>query len=196
MVKRTGSETRAEAQRVALALFTSKGYEATSLREIAEQLGISKASLYYHFPSKEDIVRSAIADRGDEATELLAWARSQKQTPALLEQTVLRWVDSTSVDKLRGIRFANANVVLLRNIAGGAGPAIRNGLEPLAQLLAGAAATPTRALLIRMALLSINSAVMASAGTDLTDEEIVATARTAALGLVELVNAGEQDSAG
>src|SRR3984957_5239426 len=40
---------------VALDLFLEKGYEKTSLREIAEQLGFSKAALYYHFASKDDI---------------------------------------------------------------------------------------------------------------------------------------------
>jgi AcrR family transcriptional regulator len=40
---------------VALDLFLEKGYDKTSLREIAEQLGFSKAALYYHFASKDDI---------------------------------------------------------------------------------------------------------------------------------------------
>src|ERR1700733_7401802 len=40
---------------VALELFLEKGYDKTSLREIAEQLGFSKAALYYHFASKDDI---------------------------------------------------------------------------------------------------------------------------------------------
>jgi AcrR family transcriptional regulator len=40
---------------VALDLFLEKGYDKTSLREIAQQLGFSKAALYYHFASKEDI---------------------------------------------------------------------------------------------------------------------------------------------
>lgn len=41
---------------IALELFTSKGYAETSLREIAERVGVSKAALYYHFPSKGDIL--------------------------------------------------------------------------------------------------------------------------------------------
>ncbi len=40
---------------VALELFTEQGYEKTSLREIADRLGVTKAALYYHFPSKGDI---------------------------------------------------------------------------------------------------------------------------------------------
>jgi len=41
---------------VALDLFIEKGYDKTSLREIAEQLGLTKAALYYHFASKGDIL--------------------------------------------------------------------------------------------------------------------------------------------
>jgi len=41
---------------VALDLFIRKGYTATSMREIAAPLGISKAALYYHFPSKSHIM--------------------------------------------------------------------------------------------------------------------------------------------
>src|SRR5271156_880579 len=41
---------------VALDLFIEKGFDKTSLREIAEQLGFSKAALYYHFASKDDIL--------------------------------------------------------------------------------------------------------------------------------------------
>jgi AcrR family transcriptional regulator len=40
----------------AAALFSKKGYAATSTREIAEILGIRKASLYYHIENKEDLL--------------------------------------------------------------------------------------------------------------------------------------------
>ena len=41
---------------VALELFNEKGYEKTSLREIADRLGVTKAALYYHFERKEEIL--------------------------------------------------------------------------------------------------------------------------------------------
>lgn len=37
------------------ALFADKGYDATSMRDIATAAGVSKALLYHHFASKEDI---------------------------------------------------------------------------------------------------------------------------------------------
>ena len=48
--------TRERILDVALDLFIEKGFDKTSLREIAEQLGVTKAALYYHFASKEDIL--------------------------------------------------------------------------------------------------------------------------------------------
>ena len=37
-------------------LFTEKGYEATSVQDLAQALGLSKAALYHHFGSKEEIL--------------------------------------------------------------------------------------------------------------------------------------------
>ena len=56
------SGTRARILEVAQKLFAERGYDGSSLREIAERVGVTKAALYYYFPSKEEIVR-ALADR-------------------------------------------------------------------------------------------------------------------------------------
>jgi len=48
--------TRERILDVALDLFVRKGYAETSLREIAAELGFSKAALYYHYESKQDIL--------------------------------------------------------------------------------------------------------------------------------------------
>lgn len=48
--------TRERILDIALDLFIEKGFDKTSLREIAEVLGFSKAALYYHFASKDDIL--------------------------------------------------------------------------------------------------------------------------------------------
>lgn len=43
-------------------LFSENGYKSTSMREIAEAVGVTKAALYYHYPNKEDIFRSVVED--------------------------------------------------------------------------------------------------------------------------------------
>lgn len=44
----------------ALQLFASQGYRATTMREIAEQAGVSTGNVYHHFPDKERIFRALI----------------------------------------------------------------------------------------------------------------------------------------
>ena len=51
-----GASTRERILDVALDLFTDQGFDGTSMREIAERLGISKPAIYYHFASKEEIL--------------------------------------------------------------------------------------------------------------------------------------------
>jgi AcrR family transcriptional regulator len=93
--KRTGKATRERILDVALELFNEQGYEKTSLREIAERLGVTKAALYYHFERKEDLLLElhlrlhelgrGILDQLDGLTDereiVAAW-------PALLDQFV------------------------------------------------------------------------------------------------------------
>jgi AcrR family transcriptional regulator len=54
------SDTKHRIQEVARELFTQKGVHKTSLQEIADRLGITKPALYYHFPSREELVRSIV----------------------------------------------------------------------------------------------------------------------------------------
>jgi AcrR family transcriptional regulator len=48
--------TRALILQTAQRLFEERGYDATSLREIAEAVGMTKAAVYYHYPAKEHLL--------------------------------------------------------------------------------------------------------------------------------------------
>lgn len=54
------SDTRQRIQHAARELFRAKGVRQTSLQEIAERLGITKPALYYHFGSREELIRSIV----------------------------------------------------------------------------------------------------------------------------------------
>ncbi|MCL2201080.1 MAG: TetR/AcrR family transcriptional regulator [Oscillospiraceae bacterium] len=58
MEKRSEHNTRSKILRSAADMFSERGYEAVTIREIAKAVGINSASIYYHFPSKEDILYS------------------------------------------------------------------------------------------------------------------------------------------
>jgi AcrR family transcriptional regulator len=75
------AHTRQRIQSVALELFAEQGYDKTSLREIAERLGVTKAALYYHFKSKEDIVSSLVEDFFGQIDALIGWGTSLPRTP-------------------------------------------------------------------------------------------------------------------
>ncbi len=55
-----GAATRIRILEAAQDLFTEKGYEKISLREIAEAVGITKAALYYYFPTKEKLFEELV----------------------------------------------------------------------------------------------------------------------------------------
>jgi len=85
------ADTRARIQAVALELFAQQGYDKTSLREIAERLGVTKAALYYHFRSKEDIVASLVADYFTQIDDMVAWGKTQPRTAATRAQVLDRY---------------------------------------------------------------------------------------------------------
>ena len=84
-------DTRERLQSVALELFAEQGYDKTSLREIAERLDVTKAALYYHFKSKEDIVTSLVEDYFGQIDELVSWGRTQPGTPETRAEVMRRY---------------------------------------------------------------------------------------------------------
>ena len=60
------SQRREELTRIAARLFAERGYQGTSLADLAEELGVQKPSLYHHIASKEDLLW-AVASEGAEA---------------------------------------------------------------------------------------------------------------------------------
>jgi len=56
-----GAEGRAgQLLEIACRLFATRGYDGTSLRDIAEEAQITKAALYYHFPNKEALYQQIL----------------------------------------------------------------------------------------------------------------------------------------
>ncbi|WP_432180507.1 TetR/AcrR family transcriptional regulator [Streptomyces sp. NBC_00063] len=174
--RRRGDDTKAEIRKVAIELFTEQGYEATSLREIAERLDITKAALYYHFSSKEDIVRSLFTEHLDALDDMVAWAREQPPGPELRVRAADRMVDLIAGGGLPAMRFALANQRVVRDLH----PGRENAFERLSELfkiVAGPGATVEDELRMRAALLSVNTVLLASQGLDVSDEKIAETAR-------------------
>jgi AcrR family transcriptional regulator len=123
--RRAGGEfprggTRERIQSIALELFAEQGYEKTSLREIAERLGVTKAALYYHFKSKEDIVRSFIEDYRAELEQVIAWGASQPRTPGTRAEILRRYAGIVS-EQLAVIRFMEQNQAAMHSLMSDSG---------------------------------------------------------------------------
>lgn len=69
----------------AVAVFNESGYDATSVAALAARLGLSKAALYHHFASKEEILETAVSEALDGLEGALAVAGAASSGDRLAE---------------------------------------------------------------------------------------------------------------
>jgi AcrR family transcriptional regulator len=125
-------DTRGRIQDVALTLFAEHGYEKTSLREIAEHLDVTKAALYYHFKTKEDILISVADDLVKPIDELIAWAQAQPRTLATKHEFLRRYSEALW-GASRLFRFMQENQATMRELS--IGEAFKDRIGALGALL-------------------------------------------------------------
>lgn len=88
-VRMTGIERREQLRVVAREVFAERGFEATSIEEIAHRAGVSKPVIYEHFSSKEGLY-AVVVDREVAAlVERITAALSQDDPRQQLEQAAL-----------------------------------------------------------------------------------------------------------
>jgi AcrR family transcriptional regulator len=61
---RRGRDTRGQIVDAALRLFSERGYARTTVRDIAREVGITDAAIYYHFASKRDLLEALFEEKG------------------------------------------------------------------------------------------------------------------------------------
>ncbi|MFB6888676.1 TetR/AcrR family transcriptional regulator [Kitasatospora sp. NPDC056327] len=150
------SDTRARIVAIALELFSEQGYERTSLREIADRLGVTKAALYYHFKTKEDIVLGIVETTAAPIDEVIVWGRSQAWTPEVRDELIRRFAAGMS-ERAVLLRFFQDNQPALRDLP--AGKEFRDRMISLVRLLHGPGASFEDRLRAAMSLFTINSAL-------------------------------------
>jgi AcrR family transcriptional regulator len=155
------TDTRSRVQKVALELFAEQGYEKTSLREIAERLGVTKAALYYHFKSKEDIVHSFTDDYFAELDHLLDWAKEQPRTDEARREILDRYV-SIVLASSQVFRFLEQNRASVQSMEAGKErfARVRLRLEALVDVLVGAGAPLRDRVRATTAVLSVGATCM------------------------------------
>jgi AcrR family transcriptional regulator len=65
-ITKSAEERRAEIIAAARTFFKEKGQQNVTMQEIMERLGIAKGTIYYHFPSKEDLLEAIVEQLVDE----------------------------------------------------------------------------------------------------------------------------------
>jgi AcrR family transcriptional regulator len=100
-------DTRERILAVANELFIEQGYEGTSLREIADRLDITKAALYYHFRSKDEILETLLEPFDTLLDELLSRLEAARDVEAWAD--ALTWVVGQIFDYLDFFRLVDRN---------------------------------------------------------------------------------------
>ncbi|KOG53247.1 MULTISPECIES: TetR/AcrR family transcriptional regulator [Streptomyces] len=130
--QRRRGDTRQRIQDVALELFAEQGYEKTSLREIAERLEVTKAALYYHFKTKEDIIISIFEDLTRPIDELITWAEGQPRTLETKREVLRRYSEAMAAGAVL-YRFMQENQATTRELS--IGETVKKRLFTLVELL-------------------------------------------------------------
>ncbi len=106
---RDSSATRARIYAAAYALFYRKGFQRTSLDDIAAKAGVTKRTLYYHVRSKDDLAGAMLAHQhGFVLAELARWMGAATSARKLVDQlfdSVARWAAPAGKGRWTGSGF-------------------------------------------------------------------------------------------
>ena len=99
------TDTKEKILMTALQLFARDGYEAVSVRNIAEELGITKGALYRHYKNKRDIfdniVKRMIQIDAKRAEEYQMPAEQYDSMPDAYENTSLESIRKFTIEQLK-----------------------------------------------------------------------------------------------
>jgi AcrR family transcriptional regulator len=163
------SDTREKIQAVALELFAEHGYEKTSLREIAERLDVTKAALYYHFNTKEDIAVSLFDKLLADMDEVIGWLREQPATLETRQELIRRYARLAGQWPPGMRRLLQDSKSTMRELA--VGEKLHARLLTMSRLLTSPDAPAIVQLKTAMALVAVNAATTMLQDTDATPEE-------------------------
>lgn len=116
-----------EAQLLAIArrLFAQKGYDATSLRDIAEAAQITKAALYYYFPNKDALYERVVIESMAALLAEVQAAVARARTPTEQVRAFLR-ASAESMEQRRDQWVAGSNAFWQAGATGRRGLALQH----------------------------------------------------------------------
>ncbi|MEV6641382.1 helix-turn-helix domain-containing protein [Amycolatopsis sp. NPDC051371] len=151
------TNTRQRIREVALELFAERGYDQTTLRGIADQLGVTQAAVYYHYRTKEDILTSLLDDLIEGMDKIIEWGPTLEPGPERRLGVLERYsalLAATFEKAPQLIRFLQESQTSIKDMAAGAG--IRERFQGLKALLVDPAADIEEQLSAQLALLALH----------------------------------------
>jgi len=91
--KRQSSPGRARVEEVALELFAQEGIANTTLQRIADAMGVTKAAVYWHYRSKEEIVLGVLKPALAELRRIVEAAEQERGKRSRVESALAGTVD-------------------------------------------------------------------------------------------------------
>lgn len=182
--------TRGRIRAVAVELFTEQGYDKTSLREIADRVGITKASLYYHYPSKQALLLAIIEPFLDDWTALVDAAERLPRTPANIRFVLERGIDAM-------LRHRDATSMMLRDVAAvvtALAPRLEDAKELSERMrtwLAGPDPAPADVIRAMAAVEVLGATLAAAAVPEMPEDEVRRVVLDAAVGVLRLSEVAE-----
>jgi AcrR family transcriptional regulator len=87
------ADTRGRILEAALDVFSEHGFEGSTLQQIADRLGFTKAALYYHFRSKDDILGALVTPANTGIEAMLDAHTGTPDSPARRRQFMADYLD-------------------------------------------------------------------------------------------------------
>lgn len=99
-------ERRSSILEVALRLFANKGYESTSISQIAKEAGISKGLIYNYFESKEALLKSLVTELNEMEKDY--WEEIQDEDPKVMLRNIFEIYFKILVNNKNKLRLVTA----------------------------------------------------------------------------------------
>lgn len=131
---RRSTAGRARVEQAALRLFADEGVSETSLQKIADALGVTKAAVYWHYKSKDDIVLAALRPALDELERLADTAEAERSRRRRVELLVTGVVDLL-ISNRRGLTVLMGDVAVRHLLE--QNPSLIGVVERIIDLLTG-----------------------------------------------------------
>lgn len=152
---KSGAQTRERILAVAVRLFGEQGYEKTSMREVAEELSVSKPALYYHFRSKEELL-AGIADDIAAGIEHIVAGRTNERLTTTWKRALLKEFYELVMSRRAEMAVLENNLASFRAMP--IGGRSRQAMEAIAEVLMGTERSPAAFVRVTAALQIVRAA--------------------------------------